>query len=161
MTLFKCRNFATKQVENVFELQVACSTFIDGLFGVGKSIHCKFFRRLPFVVFVATRRRVAVLGGVLQKFCDNRRALPVFFYNGCANFVNKYSLRFDFFPLRKVVGRCFILFHICERFGRKLFFDFLFLQSLQIAPVVVVYMLDIVWRAKDESYFQRPFEGSH
>ena len=68
MTLFKCRNFATKQVENVFELQVACSTFIDGLFGVGKSIHCKVFRRLPFVVFVATRRRVAVLGGVLQTF---------------------------------------------------------------------------------------------
>ena len=63
------RDSAIKQVENVFSFHVVLSTVIDGLFGVGKSIHCKFFRRLPFVVFVATRRRVAVRGGLLQRFC--------------------------------------------------------------------------------------------
>ena len=77
------QTFSTKQVENVFFIAVACSTVIEGLFGVGKSIHCKFFRRLPFVVIVATRRCVAVRGGVLQKFCDNRRALPVFLQRLC------------------------------------------------------------------------------
>ena len=72
------RDSAIKQVENVFSFHVVLSTVIEGLFGVGKSIHCKFFRRLPFVVIVATRRRSAVLGGVLQTF-STKQVENVFF----------------------------------------------------------------------------------
>ena len=72
------QTFSTKQVENVFFIAVACSTVIEGLFGVGKSIHCKVFRRLPFVVIVATRRCVAVRGGVLQTF-STKQVENVFF----------------------------------------------------------------------------------
>lgn len=56
---------------------------------------------------------------------------------------------------------CSTVFHICEKNIIILFFQKGCFVALQIFDKMLMYITDIVWRAKDESNFQRPVERPH